>query len=115
MANTVSSIISDDTLNRGIQIESAGRPNVRASSSSARGLGQFLNGTWIEELKEHRPDLYNGSPFNDELALENDPSLQVELMARFWEDNARALGAGWTEGDLYLAHFLGVATAKKFL
>jgi len=115
MTVRVSRIISNDTLNRGIQIESAGNPRAKASTSTARGLGQFLNGTWLEELKQHRPDLFNGPPYDDELALEKDPSLQVEIMARFWEDNAKDLGSGWKDGDLYLAHFAGIGTAKKLL
>lgn len=115
MANTVSTILSDETLNRIIQIESAGKLQAKASTSSATGLGQFLNATWLDTLKKHRPDLFNGAPFNDELALRTDPKIAVEMLARFTEDNARALGVGWRDGDLYLAHFLGIGTAKKFL
>jgi hypothetical protein len=115
MANTVSSKITDEQLNRIIQIESAGKPTAKAPTSSARGLGQFINGTWLAELKKHRPDLFNGPPYDDELKLESDPSLQIEILARFTEDNAAILGPGWTDGDLYLAHFLGVGTAAKFL
>lgn len=113
MASTVSATISDDTLNRIITIESAGKPTAKAKTSSAYGLGQFLDGTWLEELKQHRPDLFNGPPYDDELAYRKDPSMQIELLARFTEDNARDLGGGYTDGDLYLAHFLGIGGARK--
>lgn len=115
MTNTVSRIISDEDLSAGIQIESAGKPNAKAKTSSATGLAQFLNGTWLDELREHRPDLINGPPYDDELQLRTDPSLSIELMARFWEDNAKAMGPGWSSGDLYLAHFSGVGVARKLL
>lgn len=115
MTNTVSKTISDETLNRIIQIESAGKPTAHAPTSSAQGLGQFVNGTWLAELQKHRPDLFNGPPYDDELALERDPKLQIEILARFTEDNAVTLGPGYTDGDLYLAHFLGVGMARKFL
>lgn len=115
MSNTVSRTISDETLSRIITIESGGRPNAKASTSSARGLGQFLNGTWLATLQKYRPDLFNGPPYDDELALRNDPSISIELLARFTEENARVLGSGYTDGDLYLAHFSGAKVARKLL
>lgn len=115
MTNTVSRIISDDTLSRIIQIESAGNPNAKAKTSSATGLGQFIDGTWIAVVQKHRPDLLKGRSRAEVLALRKDPSLAVELLARFTEDNATALGKGYGDGDLYLAHFAGVGTARKIL
>lgn len=113
--HTVSGLISDETLSKIIQIESKGRPNAKNPRSSATGLAQFLAGTWLEELKQHRPDLFNGKPYNDELALRRDPHLAIELLARFTEDNARLLPKGYGDGDLYLAHFAGVGTARRLL
>lgn len=110
---TVSGIVSDETLSRIIDIESAGNPNAKAKTSSATGLAQFINATWLATLKEHRPDLFNGPPYDDELALRTDPALAIELLARLTEDNAAALGRSFTDGDLYLAHFAGIATARK--
>lgn len=115
MTNTVSKTISDATLSRIIQIESAGKPRAKAGTSSASGLGQFINATWLGVVKKHRPDLMEGRTKDEVLALRFDPKTAVELLARFTEDNAKALGAGWTEGDLYLAHFAGIGTAKKLL
>lgn len=115
MTHTVSRIISDQTLSRIIQIESAGNPNAKARTSSATGLGQFLDGTWMKVVKQHRPDLLEGRTRAQVLALRTDPPTAVEMLARFTEDNARSLGAGYTDGDLYLAHFSGLGAARKLL
>lgn len=114
MTNTVSETVSDETLNAIIQIESGGRLNIKAATSSALGLGQFLNATWLGVVKKHRPDLMDGRSQAEVLALRVDPQIAVELLARFTEDNQRAIGMDATGGDLYLAHFLGVADARDF-
>jgi hypothetical protein len=122
MAHTVSSIISDDTLSAIIHIESGGRPTAKAPTSSASGLGQFINGTWLAVVAKHRPKWATGRSEAELLEL-NAGSVcsrwfarsSVEMLARFTEDNARTLGAGWQPGDLYLAHFAGVGTARMLL
>lgn len=116
MAHTVSRIISDETLNREIQIESAGNPNAQARTSSAAGLGQFIKGTWLTTAQKHKPSLFEGRTRDQVAAMRvgvETAALQVELLARFTEDNARLLGPGYTDGDLYLAHFLGIGDARK--
>lgn len=115
MANTVSRRLSDATLSRIIQIESSGKPTIKASTSSATGLFQFISATWLNVVRQHRPDLLRGRTQSQVLALRKNPSLAIELGARFEEANLSALGKDATEGDLYLAHFLGVGTAKNFL
>lgn len=112
MTNTVSDIVSDEELNAIIQIESAGRPAAEAETSTALGLGQFLEATWMGVVRQHRPDLLTGRSREQVLNLRIDPSMAVELLARFTEDNRRAIGMKCGGGDLYLAHFLGVADAK---
>jgi hypothetical protein len=135
MTNRVSNTISDQTLNRGIQIESAGKPNAKASTSSATGLFQFLNQSWLEILYLHgplkiakrikktgNPKKPYSVPDGGERAIcdmrkaGSDPALlklNIDMGARLWEDNAKALGKGWTDGDLYLSHFLGIGGARK--
>jgi hypothetical protein len=135
MTNRVSNIISDETLNRGMQIESAGKPNAKASTSTATGLAQFLNQSWLEILYKHGPEniarriKYNphlrvpySVPDGGERAIldmrkaEGRPELlklNIDMMARLWEDNARSIGKAFTDGDLYLAHFAGVGTASR--
>lgn len=112
MTNRVSRTISDDTLNRIIQIESAGNPLAAAATSSARGLGQFLNATWLTMVKKHRPEWLKGRTRAEVLDLRFDASCSIEMLARLAEDNARAIGGQPTPGDLYLAHFLGPADAR---
>jgi hypothetical protein len=115
LTNTVSKIISDETLNKIITIESGGRPTAKAPTSSATGLFQFIDATWLDMVKDERPDLCKGKTKAQILALRKDPSVSIEIGARFTERNARSLGAGYTDGDLYLAHFLGVGAARQLL
>lgn len=115
MTNTVSRIISDETLSRAIQIESGGRAGAKARTSSALGLMQFLGATWLETVVRHRPDWLARKTREQVLALRLDARCSIELGARFWEDNAALLGEGWSDGDLYLAHFAGAATARRLL
>lgn len=114
MAHTVSSILTDETLNRIMAIESRGRLKAKAPSSSALGPFQFLSGTWLNVVKKHRSDLMQGRSQQQVLALRVDPTVSIELGARFTEDNAEGIGHGFTDGDLYLAHFLGLGAARKF-
>jgi len=43
-----------------IGVESNGDPNAKNKRSSATGLGQFLDETWLEMIGAHRPDLAKG-------------------------------------------------------
>ena len=113
MTNTVSKTVSDETLNAIIQIESGGNPRAKAKTSSALGLFQFLNATWLGVVKKHRPDLLEDRATAQVLALRMDPETCIELGARFTEDNLAAIGRNATGGDLYLAHFLGAGDARK--
>jgi hypothetical protein len=112
VTNTVSRTVSDETLNCIITIESAGKPRAKAATSSASGLFQFIDATWIGVVNKHRPDLGRGRTRAELLALRFEPKIAIELGARFTEDNQRAIGMNCTGGDLYLAHFLGTADAK---
>lgn len=112
MTNTVSRTVSDETLNCIIQIESAGKVRAKATTSSASGLFQFLDATWLGVVNKHRPDLTRGRTRAQILALRFEPKIAIELGARFTEDNQRVIGMNCTGGDLYLAHFLGTADAK---
>lgn len=114
MGNRLSKIISDDALNKGIQIESAGNPDARAGTSSAAGLGQFLTGTWQAVGQKHYPDRVRaaGAAWAGMRVGRSTAPLQLMMMARFWEDNARIMGST-RDGDLYLSHFLGAGGAQK--
>ena len=113
MTFTVSKSVSDETLNCVITIESAGRPTIKASTSSALGLGQFLNTTWLNVVRKHRPDIFGANTETAVLKMRTNPSFAVEMLARFTEDNQRIVGMRCSGGDLYLAHFLGAGAAQK--
>lgn len=113
MTNTVSESVSDETLNCIITIESAGRPAVKAATSSATGLGQFIDATWLGLVQKHRPDLMEANSKAAVLKMRTDPGFAIEMLARFTEDNQRIVGMNCTGGDLYLAHFLGAGAAQK--
>jgi hypothetical protein len=95
------------------QMEGTGQnPN-----SSARGVGQFVDATWLETIKKHRPDLAEGKSNAELLTLKDDPQLGRELLTKFREDNARSLTArGITPNaeNLYAAHHFGVGGGARF-
>jgi len=110
--------------------ESSFDPHAQASTSSARGLYQFLNKTWIDMIKEHGAKyglgslasaLESGDPHAriKALALRDNPSLSASMAAEYTRDNQQtleaALGREVGSTDLYLAHFLGAQGATKFL
>lgn len=113
VSHTVSRIVSDETLSRIIQIESAGRTDARARTSSATGLAQFVSATWLATVRKHRPDWFKDRTTAQVLALRLDARSAIEMLARFSEDNTAIIGAGWSDGDLYLAHFAGPVTARN--
>lgn len=85
--------------------------------SSARGVGQFVDKTWLEVIRKHRPDLAQGKSNAEILLLKDDPTLGREMIARYREDNARSLsarGVPLTPENLYAAHHFGSSGAAKF-
>src|SRR5260370_36104405 len=52
-----------------IQVESNGDPNAKNKRSSATGAVQFLDRTWLEVIRAHRPDLAQGRGEKEELAM----------------------------------------------
>ncbi|MEP3227109.1 MAG: transglycosylase SLT domain-containing protein [Parasphingorhabdus sp.] len=120
------------------QLESGLRPDAKAATSSATGLYQFIDQTWMGLIKE-KGDQYglgwaekaisrnrNGqfsiadkSQKNAILALRNDAQLSANMAGEFASDNKAYLedriGREPESVDLYLAHFLGPAGAAKFL
>jgi hypothetical protein len=101
-----------------ISVESDGNPNAKNRRSSATGLGQFLDETWLEMIRAHRPDLAKGRSQAEILELRRDAKIAREITARFTERNAETLrkrGLPVTPGTLYLAHFAGGAGAVAIL
>jgi hypothetical protein len=108
----------DAVIERIIRVESDGDPNAKNKRSSATGLGQFLDETWLDMIRAHRPDLAKGRSQDEILGLRRDAKIAREITARFTQRNAEMLtkrGLPVTPGTLYLAHFAGGAGAVAIL
>jgi murein DD-endopeptidase MepM/ murein hydrolase activator NlpD len=108
----------DFFVNRIIYVESANNCNARNPLSTAVGLGQFIESTWLNTVRQHRPDLFEGRTRAQILDLRTECNLAREMTAAFTRDNAavlRSQGHPVTPGNLYLAHFMGVGGALQVL
>jgi hypothetical protein len=120
------------------QVESGFNPAARAATSSAGGLFQFIEQTWLGTLKEAGPSLGYGryadaitrtqsgryvvsdpTALRAILALRQDPAANAMMAGAFTRSNAAklkaVLGREPTGGELYMAHFLGAAGATRLL
>lgn len=101
-------------VDRIIRVESGGNARAKNPLSSATGLGQFIDSTWIRMMNTYRPDLAGSLSRSDLLALRFDPTISREMvkaLAREGEAYLKARGHGITAGRLYLCHFLGMQGA----
>lgn len=101
-----------------IGVESGGNATAKNPNSSATGAGQFISSTWMNMIKQHRPDLAEGRSAQEVLALRNDPAISREMTQKYGEENAAFLrnqGLQATDGNVYLAHFLGPRGAAQVL
>jgi Transglycosylase SLT domain len=120
------------------KMESNFNPTASASTSSARGLYQFIDQTWLGTVKEAGAQLGYGkyadaitrSPFGsysvsdpaarDEIMkLRDDPAAASSMAAVLTQSNSFKLtgkiGRRPTDGELYMAHFMGVGGAAKLI
>jgi Transglycosylase SLT domain len=120
------------------QVESGLDPRLGASTSSARGLFQFIEQTWLATMKQAGPALGYGdyaaaitktASGNFEvkdpalrsqiLKLRNDPTANAVMAGAFTQANAavltQRLGREPSEGELYIAHFLGAGGAARLI
>jgi hypothetical protein len=126
-----------DFLMRTARRESGMNPAAKAPTSSASGLFQFIEQTWLGTLKEHGrkhgygqyADLIfrgddgrwhvSGSARNVVLDLRFDPVAASTMAAELTASNAAYLrgrtGREPTATDLYAAHFLGHAGAASLM
>lgn len=119
-------------------VESGYRTDIKSSSSSATGLYQFIDSTWLQTMKEHGADHGYGKYANaiqtrsDGRPYVADPAMKKEILELRKDPTASALmAAEYTRGnkeyleetvdgkigstELYMAHFLGAGGASKFL
>lgn len=109
-----------DALFHTARLESGFNPAARARTSSATGLFQFIDSTWLATLAKHGAKHGIAAASTTEaLALRKDPAVASLMAAEHMADNAAALsakiGRAVDGAELYLAHFLGVGGAARFL
>lgn len=120
------------------QVESGMRADARAGTSSASGLYQFIDQSWLGVIKQHGAEHGLGwaadsisrnssgrfvvsDPATRQaiLNLRGDPQTSALMAAEHAADNKAALEGSLdrpaTGTDLYMAHFLGLGGARSFL
>ena len=118
------------------KVESGLNASARAGTSSASGLYQFIEQSWLGVVKKHGAEhglgwaadsiqgsggryTVTGGAKQAILALRNDPAAASLMAAEHAADNKAelegTLGRAATGTDLYMAHFLGLGGAKSFL
>ena len=114
----VASAAVEGLVNQIIRVESGGNATAKNPLSSATGLGQFIESTWLRMMRDYRPDLAQTMNRAGLLNLRNDPTLSREMVTNLARENERFLqskGHSITAGRLYLAHFLGPGGANRVL
>ena len=113
------------------QRERALNPTARAGTSSATGLFQFIEGTWLDMVRRHGAAHGLGAeaaalnagadPATRQsiLALRNDPELSARMAAELARENADTLqarlGRAPSAGELYAAHVMGPGGALRLI
>ncbi|HEY1309397.1 MAG TPA: lytic transglycosylase domain-containing protein [Pseudolabrys sp.] len=120
------------------RIESNLNPAAQAPTSSAKGLYQFIDQTWLATLKssgaahgygqyadaitqtaDGRYDVADPAMRAAIMKLRSDPAASATMAGVFTQNNsvqlATAIGRMPTEGELYIAHFLGSDGASKLI
>jgi len=130
--------IDFDYLIRTAERESSLRPEIKAKTSSATGLFQFLDQTWLGMVKRHgakhglgaeaaliqetspgKFDLADPAKRAEILALRKDPKLSALMAGEYTaESKARleaTIGRPAKTEELYAAHFLGAGGAGRLI
>lgn len=113
-------------------------PQAKASTSSAAGTFQFIEGTWLETLKQsggrfgleryaEQIERTSGGRYVVEdpamrekiLDLRHDPEVSALMAGALTQKNSAILqdylGRPPSDGELYIAHFLGASGAKRLI
>ncbi|MER9436703.1 hypothetical protein NKJ04_17570 [Mesorhizobium sp. M0618] len=113
----------ESVTNKIIGVESSGRADAQNPNSSAGGLGQFTDRTWLNTVKRYRPDVAGTMTDDQILAMKKNTTpegkaFQKDMTSALTTENAGFLqsrGLPVTEGNIYLAHFAGQGGAEKLL
>ena len=117
---------------RQAEIESGLNPVAKARTSSATGLFQFTEGTWLKSLQlygaRHGLDKVSNAISSNSMTsteraalldLRKNPEIATRMAAEYAAENARYLKSSGHDSigptELYLAHFLGAQGATRFL
>ena len=118
--------------------ESGFNPDAKSSASSATGLFQFIDSTWLDMMhrfgakygqgalaqkisidRHGKPHVADAATRHQILALRRDPALSAALAGEYAKLNKveveRAVGHKVGRAELYMAHFLGAGGASHFL
>jgi len=116
--------------------ESSFQTNAKSKSSSATGLFQFIDSTWLKMVKTYGAKYGMGKYADciDDKGCVKDPAMKQEILslrnnpekasmmaAEFASENQRYLQSHVKDGievgstELYLAHFMGAGGATAFL
>lgn len=101
-------------IGRIIHVESGGNTRAKNPLSTASGLGQFIESTWLRMIRSYHPELTASLSRRELLDLRFDPDMSRDMVRRLAQENEaylRARGHSISPGRLYLAHFLGPAGA----
>ena len=118
--------------------ESAFIPDAKAPTSSATGLFQFIDQTWLRTLRESGAELGyaeqaqaiavrrdgsltvpDGTVRQDIMDLRKDPVAASLMAGALTQSNAvhlrQSIGREPSDGELYIAHFLGAGGASRLI
>jgi hypothetical protein len=117
--------------------ESGFDPKAASPRSSATGLFQFIESTWLKMVKDHgaqfglgrfasQIEIRDGKPCVDDckvkdqiLALRKNPEISALMAGAYSKENQgyleRHIDGKVGDTELYLAHFLGAGSAARFL
>lgn len=112
------SAASGSLVDRIVGVESGGNASAKNPNSTATGLGQFIESTWLRMFKEYFPDKAAGLTDAMILAFREDAAISRNMVDLYLKENARILqqaGIAVTDANLYLAHFLGPGGATALI
>lgn len=104
-------------IDRIIKIESGGNPALKNPNSTAVGLGQFTESTWLSLFDKVFPALADISDAV-KLGYRTDADMSRQMLVALTQQNQAALvkaGVNPDPANTYLAHFLGSGGAIKMI
>jgi hypothetical protein len=129
--------VSFDYLARTAERESRFDPKAKAGTSSATGMFQFLDQTWLGMVKQEgarmglsqeaqaiagdsgRLGVSDPAMRQKIMALREDPGVSAMMAGAFASRNGQqleqTLGRKASDGELYMAHFLGASGARELI